>query len=504
MPIGFNTISANLVAPIAAFEVNSGGQYEASSRLVLLGHKTSAGSLAVATPTRVVTTQEAAALTGPGSMLYEMFVAARRNAPVQDIWVVAVAETGAAQTRTITVGAVPAAGGFGLLDVEGERLGVTVAAGDTASTVATNIAAAINAFYDALTGGRLGVTAAAATNVVTVTARNTGALSTEFDLHIPADVPNVFATTWLTIADGVAGSGVPTLTSALASLGDDPADMIVNPWTDATSLDAMKTALADLGGRWDPTRMSWGHGFGVVTGNTGSFTTLGLARDNRHESIAGRVATTPQPSWVWAAALAAQSYLWLQDITLGNVSRNQTGRVAQGLKAPRDRALWPNYATRDALNRSGVSTWSVNAAGEVVIDKLVTTRRTDANGQTDTVFRDIQSVFQASGGLSYIKAQWYAHHGQKAISDANPRGLLAITTTKDQEATLIAAYRELCARGVYENQDWFAANVRVERNAQNPARCDAYLPIDRVNPLDIFAANATFWAQAARRPRGLI
>lgn len=496
MPIGFNTIPANLVAPIAAFEVNSGGQYEASSRLVLLGHKTSAGSLAVATPSRVVTVQEAAALTGPGSMLYQMFVAARRNAPVQDIWVVAVAETGAAQTRTITVGSVPAAGGYGLIDVEGERLGVTVAAGDTANTVAANIAAAINAFYDALTGGRLGVTAAAATNVVTVTARNTGALSTEFDMHIPADVPNVFTTSWLTIADGVAGSGVPTLTNALAALGDDPADMIVNPWADTTSLDAVKTALADVGGRWDPTRMAWGHGFGVVSGNTGAFTSLGLGRDNRHESIAGRVSTTPQPSWVWAAALAAQSYLWLQDITLGNVSRNQTGRVVQGLKSPRDRSLWPNYATRDALNRSGISTWSVNAGGEVVIDKFVTTRRTDAFGQPDTTFRDIQAMFQVSGGLSYIKAQWYSHHGQKAISDANPRGLLAITTTKDQEATLIAAYTELCARGVFENKEYFAANVRVERNAQNPARCDAFLPIDRTNPLDIFAANATFYAQA--------
>ncbi len=498
MTIGFNTISANLVAPIAAFEVNSAGAYEASSRLVILGHKLASGTLADNTPARAVTRQEVAALAGAGSMLYGAWIAARLNAPTQDIWIVPVAESGVAATWTITPGTIPAAGGVGLIDVEGMRLAVTVAPGDTAAIVGASIADAINAAYDNLTGQMLHVTASAnpTTGVVTVTARHKGAVSAEIDIHLPGDAGNLFTSSWITVANGTAGSGVPTLTGALAALGDDPADMIVNPWADATSLDAIKTALSDVSGRWDPTRMSWGHALSVVTGSTSTFTTLGLSRNDRHISVAGRVSTQSTPSWVMAAAFAAAQYVWLQDIVLGNVSRNQTGRIVQGVRAPRDRSLWPNYATRDTLNRSSVSTWSVNAVGEVVIDKFVTMQRLDAFGQTDITFRDIQSVFQVSGGLSYIKAQWYSHHGRKALSDANPRGLLALTTEKDQEATLIAAYKELCDRGVFENLEWFARNVTVKRNAQNPSRADAFLPIDRTNPLDIFAANATFWAQA--------
>jgi len=496
MPIGFNTIPANLVAPIFAFEVNSGGQYEASSRLVLLGHKTTAGSLAAATPARVSSLQEAAALTGPGSMLYNMWVMARRQAPVQDIWVVPVAETGAAATWTITVGTVPAAGGFGLLDVEGERLGVTVVAGDSATTVAASIAAAINGMYDPLTGAMLHVTAASASNVVTVTARHTGALSGETDIHIPTDSPNVFATSCLWLAAGGAGSGVPTLTAALAALGDDPADMIVLPWTDSTSLDAVATALNDTSGRWAPQRMSFGHALGVATGNTGTLTSLGLGRNDRHITVAGRLASTPTPSWIMAAGFAAAQFLWLQDVTLGNVSRNQTNRAVLGLKPPRDRSIWPAYATRDALLRSGISTWQVDPFGTVMIDKFITMNRLGAFGQPDTTFRDIQSMFQASGGLAFIKASWQAAHGQKALADRNPRALLALTTFEAQAATIIAAYIELCARGVFENPEWFAKNLRVERDPQNSGGTNAYLPIDRVNPGDIFAANATFYSQA--------
>ncbi len=82
----FNTIPGNIVAPIFTFEVNSGGQFENGARLLLIGHKTSAGSAALDVPVMCSTTLEARQLFGAGSMLDDMVRLARKNAPAQEIW----------------------------------------------------------------------------------------------------------------------------------------------------------------------------------------------------------------------------------------------------------------------------------------------------------------------------------------------------------------------------------------------------------------------------------
>ena len=498
MPTGFNTIpGSGLTAPIFAFEVNSGGAYDSVSRLVLIGHKTAAGTLAANAVSVCASQQEADALAGPGSMLREMFRIARQNAPAQEIWLGHVAEAGAAATWTITVGAVPSAGGVGYLDICGERLAVQVAAGDAPATVAASIATVVNGYYNALTQAMLPVTAASTGNVATLTARHGGAVMNDVEIVAPTDSPNLFAQgSWIVIAAGTAGAGVPTLTSALAALGDDPADLVVSPWSDAASIAAYAAWSNDVSGRWAWSRQSYGHVLTVNTGALAAQTTLGLSLNDRHLTIVPRVATQPTPCWLMAAGVAARVLPWLSDCVLGNVARNQTGLVVQGVKGPRDRSLVPGYAARNTLVNAGVSSWKLGADGSFQIDKLVTTYRTGASGQPDTVFRDIQALFQISGGLGYMRAQVAQAHGQKALASANPRALLAITTPVDIRNTLIGAYVELCKRGVFENPAWFAANVSAVQNAQNANRVDCYVPLDRVNPLDIFAANATVFAQA--------
>ncbi|MER2606244.1 MAG: hypothetical protein ABTQ29_10460, partial [Siculibacillus sp.] len=107
--IPLNRIPGGLVGPIFAFEINSGGAFEAESRLVLLGHKTSAGSLTNGEPVYVASQEAADALAGPTSMLRDMYRRARANAPAEPIWMVGVPETGTAATWTVTVSSPPAA-----------------------------------------------------------------------------------------------------------------------------------------------------------------------------------------------------------------------------------------------------------------------------------------------------------------------------------------------------------------------------------------------------------
>src|SRR5580700_8647529 len=123
--IGFNYIpGTGLTAPIFTFEVNSGGQFQDSTRLILIGHKTSAGTMALNTPTPVASQNDVDTFAGGGSMLREMFRVATANAPAQPIWIEAVADVGVAPVWTVTI-ASPTAG-VGTFDVNGQRIQIPI------------------------------------------------------------------------------------------------------------------------------------------------------------------------------------------------------------------------------------------------------------------------------------------------------------------------------------------------------------------------------------------
>ncbi|MEF2553254.1 hypothetical protein VQ042_18135 [Aurantimonas sp. A2-1-M11] len=496
MAIGFNSIPGNIVAPIITFEVNSAGQFESQSRLVLIGHKNSAASLALDTLTPVQTLQEAISLTGQGSMLAEMFRVARANAPAQEIWLGAVEDTGTAETRTVTVDSVPASGGVGVIRIAGEILQVEIAAGDEVADVATALAAAINGYQNRLTLAALPFTATAALGVVTLTTRHKGVIFGTVDISVPTSVAgNAFAGT-VTIAVGVAGAGTPDLSGILAEYGDDAFDWTISPFSDEVNVGRYETLMNDVSGRWAWSRQAYGHVFTVMTGTTSELTTFGLSKDTRHLSVIPQIASgeNSTPSWLFLTGEVSRVVPWLSDGATGNVSRNQTGLVVQQVQAPRKRSTWLNdYASRDALLTSGISTFGVNDNGNVTVDKIVTMQRTDGAGNVDTTFRDIQTIGQLMYALRRFRARLQAEHGQKAIADSNPGDLLAITTVKDIANTMVATAAAM--PGVLENIRDFAAQLEVRRNADNPNRVDIYAPLDMINPLDVIAANATVYKQ---------
>jgi phage tail sheath gpL-like len=497
--VSYNTIPGNIVAPIITFEVNSGGQFESVSRLLLIGHKTGAGAATLDVPVICPTAAEGRRLAGAGSMLDDMVRAARRNAPVQELWILPVTETGTAEVRSLTVGSVPANGGVGVIEIAGEPVQLTIAAGETAAAVATALAAAINAYYNPLNFASLPFTAAVdgdEDTQVNLTARHKGAYAAGIDINVPLlSSVNAF-TGIITQATTTAGSGTPDLSAGLAALGDDLFDWIVSAFADDTNLGRFKALLSDVDGRWAWNRQLYGHVFYPFTGTLSAVTTQSLAQDNRHLSALPLPASAsiPQPAWVWAAAMVARIVPWLSDGALGNVSRNQTGLEVQGIAPPRDRSKWYDLATRESLLHSGASTWAVDGSGRVLIDKIITTART-TDGVTDTVFRDIQKIGQIVYALRKFRSDLTLQHGQKAIADDNPGNSGAITTTRDIAATFMHSYRAMQLSGVLENSVKAGDMLQVQRNADNPNRVDIYAPIDTANPLDIIAANAVVYSQ---------
>jgi phage tail sheath gpL-like len=87
-------------------------------------------------------------------------------------------------------------------------------------------------------------------------------------------------------------------------------------------------------------------------------------------------------------------------------------------------------------------------------------------------------------------------HPRDALVDDNPNGIQGFTTVKDLKADICHAYSQLVTGGVMKNLALFSQNVILEQ-AGDPNRVNAYLPIDVVNQLRVFAANATVFLDAA-------
>jgi len=495
MAVLFNFIpGAGLIAPGRFFERNSAGQFDSVSWTLVMGHKSSAGTIPNDSPRLCTTVQEAGQLAGNGSQLYELFRKARRAAPAATIYMVAVPATGTAPAWTATIGALAAGGGTAILEIAGRRVTIAVAAGETAATTATNLAAAVNAFVDPVTLEYLPVTATAATNIVTLTARHAGTTMNEIEIIADGAIPgNLFSTTNVTVAQTATAAGTANISAALGAMGDLPFHWILSPFGDDASITSARAALSDVSGRWAYNQQLYGHYFTVRTDTTGNLTTLGLSLNDDHVTVLGRFAS-PSPSWEWLGGMVGRILPWLSDSTNGNAARNQSDLVAEGVRPPRDRTTWPtNYATRNALLGSGISTWAVNGAGEVVIDKLITTRRNNAAGQPDSTFRDIQTIAVAMHSLIYLRAGLSYRHANKAIADQNSSNVPTISTPADIKSDLIALYGDLVDRGLMENRAAFAAALVVERDAVTRSRVNIALnAMDVVNPLDILAANATF------------
>lgn len=487
-----SNIPANLTAPLLAFDVTSGGQFENESRVILLGHASAAGTLAAGSISVCSTAMDARTLAGAGSMLEGMFLATRRNAPAQEIWIANVADTGTAEVRSITCAAPDAAGGQGILMIAGRSVSVEIAAGATAANVAAALTAAINGYYEQLTKRSLPYTAAVDgvdTAKVLLTARHKGAFATAHDIHVPVvDGGNAF-TGKLTFATQTVGAGVPTIANVLAAMGDDPFETMISAFGDATNLGLAKSFLGNLSGRWSYLQQLYGHFFYPKVGTGAELTTAGLAQDDWHLTLVPRFTNggNAEPDYEFVSAVIGRVVAWLGGGSNGDVSRNQTGLIVDGVSAPRDRSYWPDFPTRDAFLKNGVSTWKVSRTGEVMIDKLITQQQT-TNGAPDTTFRDVQRPYQLMYALKKFRADLAAEHSNKAIADDNPDNLDALTTVKDIKATLVHSYIEMS--GVLENVEAVVDALTVVRDSDNPNRVNIHLPLDFVNPLDIFAGLA--------------
>ncbi|WP_410015808.1 phage tail sheath subtilisin-like domain-containing protein [Sodalis sp. C49] len=495
MAISFGNIPSNLRTPLffAEFDNSRANSATAVQRTLILGQMTADQPAMVNVPVIASSASTVAGVFGSGSMLHNLMAAYLANDRAGEIYLLPLADGEAmvAATGTITVTNGASETGVISLYIGGSRVQVSVAATDTPAAIASALETAINA------ATALPVTASAALAVVTLTAKNKGFHGNGIDVRLnyqgSAGGETTPAGLVLTLTALSKGAGSPDLSVALANLGDLTFDFIVNPYTDTTSLDALKGLLADSCGRWSYAEQLYGHTLGALAGTYGQLTAAGEARNNQHETLLG-IYDSPTPAYIWSAAVYG---------AIAGSLRNDPGRPLQTLAV--NGVLAPPLTSRFTLTErnnllySGISTVTVADDGTVQIENIITTYQTNKYGDADDSYLQVETLFLLMYVTRYIRTQITSKFARMKLAADGTRFAAgaAVVTPNTIRAELIAQYTTLERNGYVQDSAAFADGLLVELNAANPNRIDVLWDGTLINQLRVFALLNQFRLQGA-------
>jgi len=453
------------------------GQGGAIGRALCLGQRLSAGTVAKELLRFVPSKAAARAYFGVGSMLAREIEAYMDAYPQGEVWAIAQDElsAGTAATGTILVAASGSQTGLITLRIGGQYVYCAVTAGDAANTIATALAAAINAVTS------LPVTATANTATVTMTVRWKGVTGNSIVTEVNplgADARQVLPTgvtlTVTAIGGVVAGAGAPDLDNSLAAI-TGTYDVIVCPYADAVSLDDIETKKA---ADWDPLTMKYGHvctAYDATYANWITFATTILQNDP-HTSLAPAPGSyMPRPPWERAGIFGAKTMAHQVDAQPGELAQGFSGVEMTGdIPCLDDNEFTPTE--RNILLGYGISSGYVSG-GNVYINRARTTYLTDESGETDSSYYDQRTLFI----LQYLnradKAAWQVKFQGAAIPDENVDvSGVKIVTPNLARGFFAGQYSKHRSSALVRNIDLFLKNLEIEEDDDDPTQINVIYP----------------------------
>jgi phage tail sheath gpL-like len=452
---------------------------EMAFHVLIAGQMLPGGTADPLTAVRPTTDAQADNFFGKGSMLAEMCKAYLAANPITKMSAIGIldAEAGVKATGSITfTGTVTKATPL-CLYIGGKLVRTAAAKETTAASLATDVAAAINA------DGTLPVTATAAEGVVTLTAKHAGTCANDIDIRFSyynEDFPQGIIPT---VSNMTGGAGNPDVTNIIAALGGERYHVIAWPWTDQASLNPI---LNELDSRWSPLRQIDGQAIVVKTGSFSQVTTFTSTQNNKHLTVIPNEGS-PTPPWVDSAACVGVVAYYGDD----DPARPFQTLKVPGVLPPNIEQRWSDFPEKNQALYEGCSVRGVNAAGEVIFLNLITTYRVNDLGAETQAFLQLNTLFT----LSYIRYDWnnylklkYPRH--KLTSDDNAKLVRPgqpIITPSIGKAEAINRMHEWVRMGLVEAPEDFKSRLIVERDATNKNRLNWYMAPDLVNQFRVGA-----------------
>jgi len=453
-------------------------------RILLLGQRLAAGSVAAGVLTRVTRKEDGVKYFGRGSMLAQIVAASQKVNPYTETFALALDDlvAGVAASAKISVVGTASESGTAYLYVGGNRLAVGITSGQAASAVAASIAAAINANAD------LPVTAAAVAAEATLTARHKGLEGNSIDLRWNYyDSETTPAGITLTTAAMAGGAGNPDVLTAIAAMSSGAFYTIVMPWSDPANMAVMESELAS---RWGGMDMRAGHVFTFKNGTVSALQTYGSARNSAHSSAPG-LNKSPTLPWVIAAQFAAG----VEFSGSNDPAVPFRGIVLPDVMAPAEADRFTD-TERNLLLHDGISTIIFDESGVTMVEQVVTTYQTNTFGIDDRSLLKLNTkwtvdymryVFRSAIARDYPRHKLANDDVLALIQPGQP-----IATPSLIYDTLVGEARKLAQVGLLEDLEQFKTDLKVVRSTADENRVNAIIPPNVVNQFDVFAAAVQF------------
>ena len=481
------SIPNNLRAPILAVEFDSSRAFQGPAVLpyqsLLIGGRIAAGTTPELTLKRVTSADEVGGYAGFGSQLHNMAERWFANNRTTTTFMVALDDAGGGvpASGTITFTGTASAAGAVYAYIAGRRAVAAVSNTNNAIAVATAVVAAINAITSmpviAANGG---------TAVVTLTAKNDGVPGNDIDIRLNYNEDEVLpAGISASISAMASGATNPDVQDVIDVIGDEWYQIFAMPYTDATNMTAMETELAD---RFGALRMIDGVCFCAKKDTLGNLASFGNGRNSPHVCCTAATDVLPT-SYEFAAGVAGQA---AQEGSTDPARPFQTLQV-QGIN-PVPVVDRFTYVERNSLLFDGIATASVDSAGAVRIERLITMYQKNVVGADDIAYLDVNTMLT----LMFLRYDF-----RNTIRTKYPRAKLAgddvrvapgqvVMTPKVGKAEAIAKFRQWEALGLVENFSQFKRDLVCVRSQIDPNRLDWVLPPDLMNQFIVGGATIQF------------
>jgi len=439
------------------------------AKTVIIGQMTSDGTATSGTYEQILSRESAIEKYGRGSMMAEMFSKWYEGNLASEVYGVALpdapAATAAAQTITVTGAATEA--GTVYLYINGEQLQVGVVSGATPTTVASSIETAIGT---TTTAEDYPVTAAATSGIVTLTAKNAGTVGNQIEIRqnlVSTETTPTGLT--VTIADSVTGATDPDVDDIIAALPDDVLNWIISPYSDTTSVGKITD---ELDRRWGELVQLDGHAIIAYGGNAATVVSWGDNFNNEHLTVIDSGKNSPVAEYLWAVAFAAPiAYAAEVDAARPFRSLDIVGITGD---TPSDKR---KQTERNSLLNAGISTHIINDAGDVTIERCVTTYKTNAVGATDDSYQNLNTLtitsFLRQSLINHIETNFPRH---KLADDSAPIPVgQAIVTPNVMRGSLYGLYSTWQSLFVVEDFDFFAENLVISRDITDRSRLNIFM-----------------------------
>lgn len=488
MSISFNQVPSNLRVPLFFAEFDNSRAVQGGAlqeyKTLMIGPKLAAGTKAALSAPELITNEDQAKeLFGAGSVLADMAVKYLANTKNVPLYCVAVDDllAGVKATGKITFTGVPTKAGTISFMIGGKNVKIGAATTDTATTLATALAAAIQADADLVVN--------AATNAnpgeVVITAKNKGEQGNEIELSdsyfTGESLVAGISLAYTAMADG---AGNPDLADVLPVIGEIQYLTWVTPYLDTANLIIIETELAS---RFGPIRQNDGYAIYAKRGTVGTLSTVGNGRNSQFTTILGMKG--PASPWQFAAAAVAQ---------IAQAAQNDPARPFQtlpliGIFAPKEADRF-TLEERNTLLFNGIATFFVDAGGNVLLETIITTYKKNAFNSPDISYLYLNTLLTLSYLRFDLKARITSRFPRHKLANDGGRYApgQAVVTPNSVKAEVISKFREWEEKALVENFSQFKNDLIVERNSDNPNRLDILMSPDVVNQLIVVGCKIQF------------